>query len=51
MLDPFGGSGTSAIAAIRLNRRYILVDIEESYCELAAKRIEAELEQLTIELI
>ena len=45
ILDPFAGSGTTAIACIRLNRKYILIEKEEKYCEIAAKRIETELEQ------
>ena len=48
ILDPFAGSGTTAIAAIRYNRRYILIEKEEKYCEIAAKRIDAELEQADI---
>ncbi len=45
ILDPFAGSGTTAIACIRLNRKYILIEKEEKYCEIAARRIDAELEQ------
>ena len=45
VLDCFGGSGTTAIACIRLNRKYILIEKEEKYCEIAAKRIETELDQ------
>ena len=45
VLDPFLGSGTTAIACERLNRRWIGIEIEEKYCEIAAKRIEAERKQ------
>lgn len=45
VFDPFAGSGTTAIAALRTNRRYILIEKEEKYCEIAAKRITAELDQ------
>lgn len=48
ILDPFAGSGTTAIACIRYNRRYILIEKEEKYCEIAAKRIDAELDQADI---
>jgi len=48
ILDPFAGSGTTAIACIRYNRRYILIEKEEKYCEIAAKRIDTELEQTDI---
>ena len=39
ILDPFIGSGTTAIAANNLNRDYIGYEISEEYCELANKRI------------
>lgn len=43
VLDPFLGSGTTAIACERLGRRWIGVEIEERFCELARKRLEGEL--------
>jgi site-specific DNA-methyltransferase (adenine-specific) len=39
VLDPFMGSGTTAIACKKHNRRYIGIDIAPQYCELAEKRI------------
>jgi len=39
VLDPFCGSGTTAIAAIQNNRNYIGYDIKEEYIDLAKKRI------------
>jgi len=42
VLDPFMGSGTTAIAAIQLERNFIGYDISEEYCALAKKRIEKE---------
>ena len=47
-LDPFIGSGTTAIACERLNRRWIGIEIEERYCQIAAKRIERERQQLKL---
>ena len=47
-IDPFLGSGTTAIACERLNRRWIGIEIEEKYCEIAAKRIEKENQQLKL---
>ena len=47
-LDIFFGSGTLAVACERLNRRWIGIEIEEKYCEIAAKRIEKERSQLKL---
>jgi len=39
ILDPFIGSGSTAIACIQLNRRFIGFEIDKSYWELAQRRI------------
>jgi len=42
VLDPFNGSGTTGIASIRLNRKYVGIDIEDDYLDLTIKRIQDE---------
>jgi len=40
VLDPFVGSGTTAVACKKLGRNYIGFDINPDYCEMAEKRVE-----------
>jgi len=42
ILDPFAGSGTTGIAAIKLNRRFILIEQEPKYCAVFYDRVAKE---------
>jgi DNA modification methylase len=42
ILDPFGGSGTTAVVADRLGRNSILTELNEDYIEIARNRIETD---------
>jgi len=39
VLDPFMGSGTTAVASVNLDRNYIGFEISENYCKIARSRI------------
>ena len=41
VLDPFGGSGTTAVACINTGRDYLVIEKDPQYCEIARKRVEA----------
>jgi site-specific DNA-methyltransferase (adenine-specific) len=45
VLDPFLGSGTTAIAARHLNRNFIGFEISEEYCKIAEARLKPYMEQ------
>lgn len=48
VLDPFMGSGTTALSAIKSDRRYVGYDINEEYISLAEKRLHSYLSQTKI---
>lgn len=48
ILDPFAGSGSTLLAARKLNRHYIGYEIDKEYYNKACKRIENERRQLTL---
>lgn len=39
VLDPFNGSGTTCVVAVKNARHYIGIDLSEKYCSIAEKRI------------
>jgi modification methylase len=45
ILDPFMGSGTTAISAINFNRNYIGIDNSPEYCNMAEERIKLHTQQ------
>lgn len=47
VLDPFIGSGSSAIAAVRTERRFVGYDLDPAYKEIALRRIDEERERLS----
>lgn len=49
VLDPFAGSGTTGAACARLGRRFIGVEIDPTYAEVARERIAAEASGLTLD--
>ena len=45
ILDPFMGSGTTGVACVKLGRRFIGIEIEPNYFDIACRRIEAATQQ------
>ncbi len=50
VLDPFGGSGQTAIAALQLGRNSILVDNNKEYCSTASNRIRKEAKRIAVNI-
>jgi len=48
ILDPFLGSGTTAIACLKLNRKFIGIEKEEEYVKIAQARIKPYLKQIQL---
>jgi len=48
VLDPFMGSGTTGVACVRMGRKFIGIEIEPKYVEIAKKRIQAAGDQFAL---
>ena len=48
VFDPFMGTGTTALAAVKLNRQYLGYEISPEYCKMATERIKVETDQLKL---
>ena len=49
IVDPFAGTGTTAVTAKKLDRKFVAVEADEDYCLLALKRLELAENDLTIQ--
>ena len=49
VLDPFAGSGSTCIAAMREGFQFIGLELSSDYCEIAQKRVDAELAQTKLD--
>jgi len=48
ILDPFMGSGTTGVACMHLGRKFIGIEIEQKYFDIACERIEQAQKQLSL---
>ena len=51
ILDPFMGSGTTAVAAIQNGRKFIGIEISPEYVDMSNKRIEQDYSQLKLKIV
>ena len=50
ILDPFMGSGTTGVACVQLGRKFIGIELDPGYFDIACKRIENELRRPRLDL-
>jgi site-specific DNA-methyltransferase (adenine-specific) len=48
ILDPFSGSGTTAIACVRLKRNFICIEKNETFYKKSIERLEEERKQMIL---
>lgn len=51
VLDPFSGSGTTAVVAQRLKRHFIGIDCVPEYCEIACRRLQKAETQISFDFL
>ena len=51
VLDPFMGSGSTGVAALKEGRRFIGIELEQEYCELADRRIRDDVGELALRMM
>src|SRR5258708_4283117 len=50
VLDPFCGSGTTGVVALRLGRRFVGIELNPNYVEMARRRIAGDAPSLNTEI-
>ncbi len=48
ILDPFMGSGTTGVACVQTGRKFIGIEIDEKYFDIAVKRIKDAQQQMRL---
>lgn len=48
VIDPFLGSGTTGVAAVRMGRKFIGIEIDRTYFEIACRRIQAAYDEMAL---
>ena len=47
VLDPFCGSGTTGVAAIKQNREFVGIELNKQYCKIAKSRVDVTDEEVS----